>query len=108
MKSVASLFNVETDRVDNTVGTGNGCLHGALVTCVLSDLFDSSVPAQLALTRDYARPGAVIAQMGHDPTANEAWPSKHDCAAHSRIRQLIPPDTPHCRGQPGTASCSAS
>jgi len=25
------VLNVETDRVDNTVGTGNGCLHGAFV-----------------------------------------------------------------------------
>src|SRR5262249_47512811 len=102
MKSVASLFNVETDRVDNPVGTGNGCLHGALVTCVRSDLFDSSVPAQLAMTRDYAHPGAVIAQMAHDTTANKAGPSKHDCAAHSLILQMIPCDALDCPVQRGT------
>jgi hypothetical protein len=89
MKSVASLFNAETDRVDNTVGTGNGCLHGALVMCVRGDLFDSGVLAPPTAPRDYADSGAGVAQMAHDTTANKAGPAKHGYAADSLIRQTI-------------------
>src|SRR6516164_7889504 len=88
MKSVTSVFNIETDRVDNSVGTGNGCLHGTLVMCVRGDLLDSSVLAQPAMPRDCAHSGTGVAQMAHDTTANKAGPAKHACAAHSLIRQM--------------------
>jgi hypothetical protein len=74
------------------VGTGNGCLHGALVMCVRGDLFDTSILAQPAMARDYADPGAGLAQMAHDTTANKASSAKHGDAAHSAIRQMIPWD----------------
>ena len=89
MKRITSVLNVETDRVDNTVGTGNGYLHGAFVMCVRGDLFDSIVLAQPVMPRDYAHPGAGLAQMAHNTTANKAGPAKHSCAAQSRIRQMI-------------------
>src|SRR5215831_5647041 len=68
MKSVTSVLNIETDRVDNTVGTGNDCLHGTLVMRVRGDLLDSSVLAWPAMPRDCAHSGAGIAQMAHDTT----------------------------------------
>jgi hypothetical protein len=89
MKRITSVLNVEADRVDNTVGTGNGCLHGAFVMCVRGDLFDSTVFAQSVMPRDYAHPGAGLAQMAHDTPANKAGPAKHGCAAQSPIRQMI-------------------
>ena len=89
MKRVSSALNVETDRVDNTIDTGNGCLGGAFVMYVRDDLFDSIILAQPAMPRDYAHPGAGHAQMMHDATANKAGPAKHGCAAHSPIRQMI-------------------
>jgi hypothetical protein len=85
MKSVTSVFNVETDRVDNTVGTGNGRLHGALVMCVRGDLFDTSILGQPAMARDYADPGAGLAQMSPDTPANKASSAKHGNAVHSAI-----------------------
>src|SRR5262249_31017239 len=88
-KSVTSVFNVETDRVDNTVSTGNGCLDGALVMCVCGDLLDSGVLAPPAMARDNADPGAGLAQVAHDTTANKASSAKHRDAAHSAIRQMI-------------------
>jgi hypothetical protein len=83
------VLNVETDRVDNTIGTSKGDLHGALVSCVRGDLFDSIVLALSAMSRDYSHPSAGLAQMAHDTTANKAGPAKYGCAAHSLIRQLI-------------------
>src|SRR5262252_1615062 len=89
MKRITSVLNVETDRVDNAVGTGNGCLHGALVMCVRSDLLDCSVVARPAMPRNYADPGAGVAQMAHDTTANKASSAKHRDAAHCAFRQMI-------------------
>jgi hypothetical protein len=89
MKRITSVLNVETNRVDNTVGTDNGCLHGAFVMCVRGDLLDSSVLAQLATPRDYTHPGAGLVQMANDATADKAGPAKHSYAAHSPIRQMI-------------------
>jgi hypothetical protein len=43
MKCITSVLNVETDRVDNTVGAGNGCLDGTFVMCVRGDRFDTLV-----------------------------------------------------------------
>jgi hypothetical protein len=88
-KRIASLLNVKTDRVDNILGTGNGCLYRALVMYIRDDLLGSSVLAQLAMARDYADSGAGLAQMAHDRMANKAGPAKHGCAAHSAIRQTI-------------------
>ena len=89
MKSVTSVLNVETDRVDNTVGTANGCLYGVLVMCVRGDLLDSSVLARRAMPRDCAHSGTGVAQMAHDTTANKAGAAEHGCAAQSPIRQMI-------------------
>src|SRR5262249_58327861 len=83
-------------------GTGKGCLYRALVMCVRSDLLDSSVLAQLAMPRDYAHPGAVIAQTAHNTTANKAGSAKHGCAAHSLIRQTILCDALDCPVQRST------
>jgi hypothetical protein len=41
MKRIASMFDVEADRVDNPVGTRNGGLDGALVVCIGGDLFEA-------------------------------------------------------------------
>src|SRR6516225_4905792 len=88
MKSVSSVLDVETNRVDNTVGTGNGYLHGALVVCVRGDLFNSRVLAPPAMPRDNADPGVRIAQTAHDTTANKASSAKHGDAVHCAIRQM--------------------
>jgi hypothetical protein len=69
MKSLSSVLNVETNRVDNTLGAGNGRLHGPLVMCVSGDPFDTSILAQPTMARDYAHPGARLGQMAHDTTA---------------------------------------
>ena len=76
VKRITSVLNVEADRVDNTVGAGNGCRHGAFVMCVRGDLFNSIVLSQPGMPRDYAHPGAGLAQMAHDTTANKAGPAK--------------------------------
>jgi hypothetical protein len=56
--------------------------------CVRGDLFDTSILAQPAMARDYAHPGAGLAQMSHDTTANKAGSAKYGDAAHSAIRQM--------------------
>src|SRR5216683_6940832 len=89
VKRITSVLNVETDRVDNAVGTGNGGRHGAFVMCVGGDLFDAIVLGPPTMPRDHAHPGAGLAQMAHDATANKAGPPKHGYAAHSPIRQMI-------------------
>jgi hypothetical protein len=66
MKSVTSVLNVETDRVDNTVGTGNGCLYGALVMCVRGDLLDASVLARRAMRRALLRRSTSALVAGKD------------------------------------------
>src|SRR5262245_50262809 len=89
MKRIGSVLNVETDHVDNAVGTGNGCLRGTFVMCVRSEMFDSILPAQPAMPRDHPHPGAGHAQMVHNTTANKTGPAKHGCAPHSAIRRMI-------------------
>jgi len=41
MKRIASLLDIEADRVDNAVGTNNGGLYGALVVRIGGDLFEA-------------------------------------------------------------------
>jgi hypothetical protein len=41
MKRIASMFDIDADRVDNAVGIHNGGLDGALVVCICSDLFEA-------------------------------------------------------------------
>src|SRR6267154_6133671 len=89
VKRITSVLNVETDRVDNAVGAGNGGRHGAFVMDVGGDLFDAIVLDPPTMPRDHAHPGARLAQLAHDATANKAGPAKHGCAAHSLIRQMI-------------------
>src|SRR5262249_7134522 len=89
MKLITSVLNVETDRVNNAVGTSNGCLHGALVMCVRSDLLDCSVLARPAMPRDYADPSAGVAQVAHNTTANKASSAKHCDTAQCAFRRTI-------------------
>jgi len=89
MKSITSVLDVETDRVDNAVGACSGGLHGAFVMCFGGDLFDAIVPGARMMPRENAYPGAGRAQMAHDATANKAAPAKRGYAAHSPIREII-------------------
>jgi hypothetical protein len=89
MKRVTSVLNLETDRIDNTVGTGNGRRHGTFVMCVGSDLFDAIILSPPTMPRNDAHPGAGLTQIAHDATADKAGPAKHSYAAHSPIRQMI-------------------
>ena len=78
------MLNVETNRVDNTLGTGNGRLHGPLVMCVRGDLFDSIVFAQSAMPRDYAHSGAGLCANGarHD--------GQQSRSRQTRLRSSVP------------------
>ena len=53
------------------------------------DLFDAVVLGPPTLPRDHAHPGAGLAQMAHDATANKASSPKHGYAAHSLIDPMI-------------------
>src|ERR1700682_5295916 len=102
VKRIASMLNVETDRVDDAVGTGNGGGHGASVMGVGGDLFDAIVLGLPRMPRDQAHPGAGLAQMAHDATADKAGPAKHGCAAYSPIRRMILCDALDCPVKRGT------
>src|SRR5262245_46298928 len=92
MKGLSSVLNVETNRVDNTLGTGNGRLHRPLVMCISGDPFDTSILAQSTMARDYAHADARLGQMAHHTTAQKSGPAEHGCAVHFRIREMIVPD----------------
>jgi hypothetical protein len=40
MECIASVLDVQANRVDHAIGARNGGLYGALVMCVGGDLFD--------------------------------------------------------------------
>lgn len=40
MECIASVLDVQANRVDHAIGARNGGLYGALVVCVGGDLFD--------------------------------------------------------------------
>ena len=77
VKRFASMLNVETDRVDDAVGTGNGGRHGTFVMCVGGDLFDAIILSPPTMPRNDAHPGAGLARMADDATADKAGPAKH-------------------------------
>jgi hypothetical protein len=94
MKRITSVLNVETDRIDNAVGTGNGGLHRTFGMCVGGDLFGAIALRPPRMPRDYAHPDAGLVQMAHDATANKASPAKYGHAAHFPIHKMI-----LCNGQ---------
>jgi hypothetical protein len=40
MECIASVLDVQANRVDHPIGASNGGFYGALVMCVCGDLFD--------------------------------------------------------------------
>ena len=89
MKRITSVLNVETDRIDNAVGNGNGGLHRTFGMRVGDDLFDAIALRPPRMPRDGAYPDAGLAQMAHDATANKASPAKDGHATHSPIHRMI-------------------
>src|SRR5215467_9069312 len=69
MKRIASLLDIEADRVDNAVGTNNGGLYGALVVRIGGDLFEAVALGPPRTSRGDAHRGAGGAQMARDATA---------------------------------------
>jgi hypothetical protein len=112
MKRITSVLNVETDRVDNTVGTGNGGLHGAFVMCIGRDLFNAIGLGPPTVPRDYAYSGAGFAQVAHDARSKKPSPAKHGYAADFPIRHMVLWDAldrpikcgAHCLGRVGRGS----
>ena len=49
MKRIASMLDIEADRVDNAVGTRNGGLHGALIVRIGGDLFEAVALGRLGM-----------------------------------------------------------
>src|SRR5262245_66073455 len=89
MKRVASMLDIEADRVDHAVGTRNGGLHGALVVRIGGDLFEAVALGrpQMPLVDAHRRAGP--AQMARDATGNKTSPADHRYAAYLSIHPVI-------------------
>ena len=89
MKRIASLFDIEADRVDNDVGTRNGVRYGALVVCIGGDLFEAVALGPPRTPRGDAHRGAGGAQIARHATADKASPAEHRYAAYVSIHPVI-------------------
>src|SRR4029077_1725620 len=89
MKCIASMLDVQTDRVDNTVGADHGGFYGTLVMCIGSDLFDAVALSPQRMPRGASHRGAGLAQLAHDATTKKTSPAKHGYTAHFQVRRAI-------------------
>src|SRR5262249_2650865 len=89
MKRIASMLDIEADRVDNAVGTRDGGRHGAVVLRLGGDLFEAAALGRPGMPGGDAHRGAGPVQMARDATADKANPAEHRYAAYVSIHPVI-------------------